>query len=224
MTLVFSCSAAQPWSLYEKAFVCFSILWSLQVPVRIIQQLRDQLQAALDDANQAPYKELGDADPETVAVWLLEDTVVQLLPSILKSVFRSVNDDFVAQHSESGTTATVVVVCGREVVSANVGDSLAYLDTGTQVLLLSGNHRIDENEAERKRLVEAGGDICQAEFEGEAVGPLRIWPGGLAFSRCVSPTGSLLCCGKFHSGHDANMLDYLCRHEHHPRMQTEFSI
>lgn len=171
--------------LLALSFVRYSRSWALQVPSRIVQQLRDQIQAALDDANLVPYKELGDADPETVAIWLLEDTVVKLLPSVLKSVFRSVHDDFVARHSKSGTTATVAVVCGREVISANVGDSLAYLDTGTQVLLLSGNHRIDENEAERKRLIEAGGDICQAEFEGEAVGPLRIWPGGLAFSRFV---------------------------------------
>jgi hypothetical protein len=166
----------------------------LQVPARLIQQLQDQIQFSLDAAHFAPYEELGDADVETLAVWFLEDTVAKLLPGVLNSVFQSVHDDFVIQHTESGTTATVVVVCGHEVLSANVGDSLAYLDTGCQVLLLSGNHRIDENDAERKRLVDAGGDIGQAELNGEAVGPLRVWPGGLAFSRYALPASPAKIC------------------------------
>lgn len=34
----------------------------------------------------------------------------------------------------SGSTATVVVVCGWEVIVASVGDSLAYVDTGAEVV------------------------------------------------------------------------------------------
>lgn len=33
-----------------------------------------------------------------------------------------------------GTTATLAVACGWELVVANVGDSCAYLDTGSEVL------------------------------------------------------------------------------------------
>ena len=35
----------------------------------------------------------------------------------------------------SGTTATVAIVLGWELLVANVGDSCAYLDTGAEVLL-----------------------------------------------------------------------------------------
>ncbi len=35
---------------------------------------------------------------------------------------------------ESGTTATVAVLVGWEVLLANVGDSLAFLDTGSEVI------------------------------------------------------------------------------------------
>jgi hypothetical protein len=79
----------------------------------------------------------------------------------------------------------VLVVCGQEVVAANVGDSLAYIDTGHSVLLLTASHRIDDNKAEQERLKESGGEIGQADLDGKGVGPLRIWPGGLAFSRCA---------------------------------------
>lgn len=96
---------------------------------------------------------------------------------------------------DSGTTATVSFICGADVVTANVGDSLAFVDCGSEVHQLSGNHRIDENAAERKRLEAAGGDIASSEVDGHPCGPLRIWPGGLAMSRYladakVSPQGA----------------------------------
>lgn len=84
---------------------------------------------------------------------------------------------------DSGTTATVSIVCGMDIVTASSGDSLAFLDCGSGVHQLSGNHRIDDNAAERKRLEDAGGEISQSEVDGVACGPLRIWPGGLAMSR-----------------------------------------
>lgn len=38
-----------------------------------------------------------------------------------------------ARFQKSGTTATLAIVVGWEVIVANVGDSAAYLDTGKQV-------------------------------------------------------------------------------------------
>lgn len=43
--------------------------------------------------------------------------------------------------SLSGTTATVAVVCGHELIVANVGDSLAFVDTGSQVIAVTVTHR-----------------------------------------------------------------------------------
>lgn len=57
---------------------------------------------------------------------------------------------------DSGTTATVVVLCGSHVMTANVGDSLAYADLGTRVQQLTSNHRIDENTSEQRRIESSG--------------------------------------------------------------------
>jgi serine/threonine protein phosphatase PrpC len=57
---------------------------------------------------------------------------------------------------ESGTTATVVFICGPHVITGNVGDSLAYLDVGACVQQLTSNHRIDDNLAEQKRITDSG--------------------------------------------------------------------
>jgi serine/threonine protein phosphatase PrpC len=86
----------------------------------------------------------------------------------------------------------VTIIVGDECITATVGDSLAFLDTGETVLQISGNHRVDDNASERERVVAAGGSIDQADLDGEGVGPLRVWPGGLAFTRCVPVLGLLL--------------------------------
>ncbi len=50
---------------------------------------------------------------------------------------------------------------------------------------MSGNHRLDDNAAERERLEAAGREVCSSAVEGRPVGPLRVWPGGLAMSRTL---------------------------------------
>ena len=50
---------------------------------------------------------------------------------------------------------------------------------------MSGNHRLDDNKIEQKRLTELGRELSSSAVEGRPVGPLRVWPGGLAMSRTL---------------------------------------
>ena len=66
-----------------------------------------------------------------------------LLPSLPRqacaSAFLAVDAD--AQRrwpKRGGSTATLALVCGWELLVANVGDSCAYLDTGAEVLQVRG--------------------------------------------------------------------------------------
>ncbi len=59
------------------------------------------------------------------------------------------------------------------------------------VAKVSGNHRLDDNKAERARCLEAGCEVSSSNVEGRPVGPLRVWPGGLAMSRTL---GDLEVC------------------------------
>ena len=62
---------------------------------------------------------------------------------------------------------------------------------------VSGNHRLDDNKVERARCLEAGCEVSSSCLEGRPVGPLRVWPGGLAMSRTLGDLEvcSLSCCG-----------------------------
>lgn len=122
-----------------------------------------------------------------------EDAFERRIAEALRTAFKIVDETFLARDVHSGSTATICVVRGRLVTTAAVGDSLATLELGpgVPVMRLSVEHRLDSSESERKRIEEAGGEVRPTEYEdgpnGErvGVGPLRVWPGGLAVSRSI---------------------------------------
>jgi hypothetical protein len=57
-----------------------------------------------------------------------------------------------------GTTVTLMLVTGSLITVANLGDSSAVLDTGNSIFELTKNHRIQDNETEKKRL-EVGSSV-----------------------------------------------------------------
>ena len=109
------------------------------------------------------------------------------------------------EHKSGGSTATVVALDrrNRQVTCVNVGDSLAYLvlsgaDGRPVVTPLAVDHRLQNNEAERARVIASGGHVSQAVHPatGGPGGPLRGWPGGLAVSRSLGDAAATLpTCG-----------------------------
>ena len=109
------------------------------------------------------------------------------LPIALVAAFAEVDTRVRASCASSGCTATVVV-CGpgRLITVAACGDSLAVLDTLTQVQKLSPEHRAQTHAGERARVIAAGAHVGSASDEGT----LRVWPGGLAVSRAIGDTAA----------------------------------
>lgn len=153
----------------------------------IVAQVRVEEAALHEGSISSSLNELGEeaVGPHERRTCGAQEAIVDRLPQALRDGFQRTDAEFKARHETSGTTATVALVCGWDLVVANVGDSVAYFDTGASVLLVSANHRLDDNEAERRRLQELGGQIAQAAIERKAVGPLRVWPGGLAMGRSI---------------------------------------
>ncbi len=94
----------------------------------------------------------------------------------------------------SGTCACVVIVVDEMVYVANVGDSrcLMSIDSGTQIAVLSRDHKPDD-EQEKQRIQLAGGKIyrtqtfarpsSQGDQDLYVQGPLRVFPGRLSVAR-----------------------------------------
>lgn len=93
----------------------------------------------------------------------------------------------------AGCTATIVLQVGWLVTSVNLGDSRAVLDTGTESIKLTVDHRVATHKGERARCEAMGAIVAPAAMWGSGpaddyssgVGPLRIWPGGLCLSRAL---------------------------------------
>ncbi|KAI8474390.1 MAG: hypothetical protein J3K34DRAFT_130545 [Monoraphidium minutum] len=90
-------------------------------------------------------------------VWAAQDALIERLPKALYAAFMRADAECKRRFRKSGTTATLAVACGWSLLVAGVGDSCAYLDTGREIMLVSPNHRIDDNADERARIIAAGG-------------------------------------------------------------------
>lgn len=114
---------------------------------------------------------------------------LQALPQALVAGFVKTDIDFQQKGETSGTTVTFVVIDGLTVTVASVGDSRCILDAQGGVVLLTVDHRLEENVEERERVTASGGEVGRLNvFGGNEVGPLRCWPGGLCLSRSIGDT------------------------------------
>lgn len=80
------------------------------------------------------------------------------VPQALHAGFVETNRVCVNKFERSGTTATLAVLVGWELIVASVGDSLAFVDTGTEVISVSSNHRVADSPDEVARVIAAGGE------------------------------------------------------------------
>ncbi|KAL6770632.1 hypothetical protein ACKKBF_B32030 [Auxenochlorella protothecoides x Auxenochlorella symbiontica] len=131
---------------------------------------------------------LPDADslpPGLAAVAALQSLLARRLPQALVDGFEACNADACARFKTGGSTATLAVIVGWHLLVGSVGDSFAVLDTGSEVLTASANHRLEDSEAEAARILASGGEVAPSTVNGRPAGPTRVWPGGLAMSRTL---------------------------------------
>ena len=123
----------------------------------------------------------------------------------LAATFHDLQASWAARGKLGGATCTIALVCGRLLTVGNVGDSLALLDTGASVMALTGDHRVHNSKREQERVralgglvtsIDAGRGCGPAADPRTGLGPLRVWPGGVANARAIGdldvPGGFLL--------------------------------
>ena len=117
----------------------------------------------------------------------------QLIQRAMAITLVELNSTFATKGIHAGCTATIVMVTDWLVTCINLGDSHAYLDTGSQLIRLTSDHRVAMNKSDRKRVELTGAIVAPVSMSGvgpadaysKGLGPLRVWPGGLCISRAI---------------------------------------
>lgn len=113
----------------------------------------------------------------------------------LASALVACETDFAQMGVPSGATASLVLVVEDIATVCNLGDSTVFFDSGTELFRASVDHHVGTNPEELDRLRTLGAQCaplhCSLQRplqEGETggLGPVRVWPGGLALSRAFA--------------------------------------
>ena len=116
---------------------------------------------------------------------------------IIENYFKFINDAICGKYDEkmqySGSTLNLVIILGKKVICANVGDSRTIICEKDgdfyKDLPLSFDHKPDLPR-EKERIMIYGGTVSQCEYDGEYSGPYRVYirddnRPGLAMSRSI---------------------------------------
>ena len=126
---------------------------------RLHQNVMQALSRAADEVAAACGAEPRGASSEPVQ---------RLLHAAIKGAFLCTDEQFIAtsEYPQAGSTATTVMICGRHVFAANVGDSRTVLCTRGVARALSVDHK-PGREDEATRIKAAGGFIIHGRVMGE---------------------------------------------------------
>ena len=92
----------------------------------------------------------------------------------------------------SGTTCIMLYQIGKKLIISNVGDSRGIIIKNNKVIPLSIDQKPND-ENEKKRILNCGGEIRQFDENGIKSGPFRVWKKGenypgIAMSRSIGDT------------------------------------
>lgn len=141
-----------------------SIYLSQSLHVNVVDALTDsapELLQIIEEATSAGTVPLSEGPPSKEK---LDRVVIQAL----KSSFKKTDFDFIgsSDHPQSGSTATTVLLLGRRLYCANVGDSRTVLSRNFKAMPMSLDHK-PSREDESKRIREAGGFVINNRVMGE---------------------------------------------------------
>jgi serine/threonine protein phosphatase PrpC len=128
--------------------------------------------------------------PAVVETKARSDDMKQVLANSYNTIDSDVRDIHSIKTDFSGTSLCTVLIKGKNICAANVGDSRAFLISSTEILPLTKQQRPDDP-IEHARITQTGARVLPLkDLDGRVNGPHRVWlpeidfP-GLATSRSI---------------------------------------
>lgn len=142
-----------------------SIYLSQNLHVNVVDALTDvapELLQIIEEAASSGKEQLSNEGPPS------KEKLDRVVVNALKSSFKKTDLDFIgtSEHPQSGSTATTVLLLGRRLYCANVGDSRTVLSRNFEAVPFSLDHK-PSREDESKRIRDAGGFVINNRVMGE---------------------------------------------------------
>ena len=99
-------------------------------------------------------------------------------------------NDYEEESKYSGTTCNLVIIIGKKVICANIGDSRAFMVKNHKTIIELSSDQKPDNPSEKERIESKGGEIRQYIENNEPIGPMRVFKKnenypGIAMARSI---------------------------------------
>ena len=99
-------------------------------------------------------------------------------------------NDYEEESKYSGTTCNLVIIIGKKVICANIGDSRAFMIKNHKTIIELSSDQKPDNPSEKERIESKGGEIRQYIENNEPIGPMRVFKKnenypGIAMARSI---------------------------------------
>ena len=99
-------------------------------------------------------------------------------------------NDYEEESKYSGITCNLVIIIGKKVICANIGDSRAFMIKNHKTIIELSSDQKPDNPSEKERIESKGGEIRQYIENNEPIGPMRVFKKnenypGIAMARSI---------------------------------------
>jgi serine/threonine protein phosphatase PrpC len=99
-------------------------------------------------------------------------------------------NNYEEESKYSGTTCNLVIIIGKKVICANIGDSRAFMIKNHKTIIELSSDQKPDNPSEKERIESKGGEIRQYIENNEPIGPMRVFKKnenypGIAMARSI---------------------------------------
>jgi serine/threonine protein phosphatase PrpC len=114
----------------------------------------------------------------------------EFIKKSIEAMDNGVKKRYKEESIYSGSTMVMVYIIGEHIICSNIGDSRAILVKNHKDVIALSEDQKPNNESEKKRIEEKGGEVRQLEDEDGPIGPFRVFSKGqqypgIAMSRSI---------------------------------------
>ena len=136
-------------------------------------------------------EKLKELSKNTVEIYsYLKENNYQFIRDLIKKSENLLFENYEEESKYSGTTCNLIIIIGKKIICANIGDSRAIMIKNHKTVIELSSDQKPDNPNEKERIESKGGEIRQLIENNEPIGPMRVFKKnedypGIAMARSI---------------------------------------